>query len=404
MSFEAPSLTFCAIPWMHLELQGDGKVVFCRTHGQKEIGNFCQNTLPEIWNSPEQKSIRARMIDGEGVSECGKCLRNEHFGSLSTRSLANRLYGSRIQQSVAGTESGKSPEFKPLYLSIKTSTHCNCRCRTCGPWNSTGWLGDYTKLTGLVFETPRIEEKQLLSALDSVLDSLELLYFVGGEPLLSELHYKALDQVLAHGRDDLHLSYSTNLTTLKFKSWSALDYWKRFEHVTLSLSVDDIGERNEYLRKGSVWQELLENRELLRRHAPHVRVIVHPTISAFNVAGLPHYMEWMISSGFIELQNGSFIFNRLEEPEHQSIQILPLEMKNKITSDIQTYLRDQLLKNYPLEHCLTTLRGLKGVLAYMNEADQSHRLPTFLKETQALDQIRGEAVLSDFPELEGLFG
>ena len=405
---ELPSLTFCPVPWMHLELQGDGSVVFCRTHGNKRIGQLT-NTAPldelkTIWNSEDQISIRSRMLSGACVPECGKCFRNERFGSFSTRTLANKIYTERIRPSVLKTKSsGECPDFAPLYLSLKTSTHCNCRCRTCGPWNSSGWLRDYKAMTGLSYKNPALNENRILQTLEALVSRLELLYFVGGEPLLSELHYRALDLVLAQGRNDLHLSYSTNLTTLKLKHWSVLDYWKNFERVTLSISVDAIGARNDYLRKGSDWHTLLENRELLRKHAPHVKILVHPTISVFNVATLPQYVEWMLKHQFVDDPSGSFIFNRLEEPEHLSIQVLPKAMKAEISRELQNFQLNHLLANTPIEKCLTTLRGLSGILAFMNEEDQSAKLPKFVSETIKLDQLRGESVLQTFSELRCLF-
>ena len=56
--------TICAIPWMHLNFEPNGKVVPCcltSTHNYF-AGDLSTDSIEEIWNSDNMKSLRLQMI------------------------------------------------------------------------------------------------------------------------------------------------------------------------------------------------------------------------------------------------------------------------------------------------------------------------------------------------------
>ena len=67
--------TICAIPWMHLNFEPNGKVVPCcltSTHNYF-AGDLTTDSIEEIWNSDNMKSLRLQMVNGEEPKICSTC-------------------------------------------------------------------------------------------------------------------------------------------------------------------------------------------------------------------------------------------------------------------------------------------------------------------------------------------
>jgi hypothetical protein len=80
---------------------------------------------------------------------------------------------------------------------------------------------------------------------------LEQIYFAGGEPLIMEEHYNVLKELVRLKRFDVRLQYNTNFSRLNLKDENVLDYWKLFNNVSIGASLDAMGPRAEYIRKGT---------------------------------------------------------------------------------------------------------------------------------------------------------
>jgi len=79
------SLPMCTVPFRDLQIRPDGRVPLCPAKGcsidpqaQVFIGDICINTLPELWQAPLLKQIRAahRSRKGDILSLCRNC----HYG------------------------------------------------------------------------------------------------------------------------------------------------------------------------------------------------------------------------------------------------------------------------------------------------------------------------------------
>lgn len=75
---------FCLLPWTHLHVQTDGKVSACCDF-QGELGDVRRTGLDRIWDGAEMHSPRARMLRGETIAGCVRCLDRERSVALSIR-------------------------------------------------------------------------------------------------------------------------------------------------------------------------------------------------------------------------------------------------------------------------------------------------------------------------------
>lgn len=86
-------------------------------------------------------------------------------------------------------------------------------------------------------------------------------YMIGGEPLLNAPHLRFLERLVELGiSKNIRLEYNTNLTVV---TDSIIELWSKFNYMTMAISIDDIGDRYEYVRYPSKWSKILTNLEAM---------------------------------------------------------------------------------------------------------------------------------------------
>jgi sulfatase maturation enzyme AslB (radical SAM superfamily) len=209
------------------------------------------------------------------------------------RNDSNRNYGHLINEINQTEADGTHPEFKIRYWDVRFSNLCNFSCRSCGPIFSSNWYNDHVKLYNtkpdvLGREMARVEytagdEDSMLEQMLPHIPYLEQVYFAGGEPLIMKEHYFMLEKLIEHGKTDVRIQYNTNFSELAFKDKHVFNYWKHFKNISVGASLDASGERAELMRKGTDWEQAINNRRRMIEEVPHVDFYVAATISAMNV-------------------------------------------------------------------------------------------------------------------------
>jgi sulfatase maturation enzyme AslB (radical SAM superfamily) len=228
------------------------------------------------------------------------------------------------------------------------------------------------------------------------IDYVEQIYFAGGEPLLMEEHYRILDELVQRKRFDVRLIYNTNFTHTDLKGQSVFNYWKQFDSVAVGASLDGSSHYGEYIRKGTDWQKVEQNRIEMLNICPDVDFYISPTLSIMNAWHLPDFHRDWVARGFIKPQDLNV--NILQDPLHYRIDIAPMKYKQRLRIKYQehlTWLQDQ----DPLQRAS---EGFKSAINFMMTTDNTHLIDTFWRKTHELDAIRNEKLLDTIPELEAL--
>jgi sulfatase maturation enzyme AslB (radical SAM superfamily) len=229
------------------------------------------------------------------------------------------------------------------------------------------------------------------------LDYVEQIYFAGGEPLLMEEHYNILKELVWRGRTDVRLIYNTNFTHTDLKGTSVFDYWKKFKNVAVGASLDGMGKPAEYIRKGTVWADVVKNRHKMLATCPSVDFYVSPTLSIMNAWHLPDFHREWVAHGLIRPQDLNV--NILQDPAHYRIDIAPAAYKAKLEEKYIKHLNWLKLVGGPLGRAT---QGFESAIAFMNANDNTHLIDTFWRKTHELDDIRRENILDVLPELQAL--
>ena len=399
------SKTFCIYPWIHLHAYPTGQAYPC-CHAEMNpgvVGNCRDNTLEEIWNDLPMRNLRLGMLTEEPHPACGRCYEQEASGFFSGRKSANKHHGHHIAKVADTRVDGSLPEMELTYWDIRFSNLCNLRCRSCGHIFSSQWYQDQAKLAGpewklhnSVLNYAGKTETDMWTQLEPHLDYVEQIYFAGGEPLLMEEHYNILEELLKRGRTDVRLIYNTNFTHTDLKGKSVFEYWRQFKSVAVGASLDASNARGEYIRKGTDWAQVEQNRRDMLKICPEVDFYISPTLSILNARHLPQFHRDWVEAGLIRAQDLNV--NILQDPPHYRIDIAPQEYKQELSTVYLNHilwLRDR----DPLNRATA---GFEAAIQFMNATDNTHLIDTFWRKTNELDEIRKENVLHVIPELKAL--
>ena len=391
------SKTFCIYPWIHLHAYPTGEAYPC-CHGEMAhpVGNCHSNTLEEIYRDRPMAELRDNMLAEVKSPACNRCYEQEESGFFSGRKSANKHHGHHIKNIA-------SNDFKMTYWDIRFSNLCNLRCRSCGHIFSSQWYQDQAKLAGgdwakkhTVLNYAGRTATDMWEQLIPHLDYVEQIYFAGGEPLMMAEHYNILDELERRGRFDVRLIYNTNFTQTKLKDREVFDYWKKFDSVAVGASLDGMGPHAEYIRKGTDWDQVERNRELMLEICPKVDFYVSPTLSIMNALHLPKFHKAWVNKGYIQPQDLNV--NILQDPAYYRIDIAPIKYKQRIRMAYNEHL--EWLR--PLDPLQRATVGFESAINFMMSTDNSNLLPKFWAKTHELDTIRNEHILDIIPELTAI--
>jgi MoaA/NifB/PqqE/SkfB family radical SAM enzyme len=391
------SNTFCIYPWIHLHAYPTGEAYPC-CHGEMQypVGDCRKNTLEEIWQGPAMAQLREDMLAERPNPACGRCYEQEQAGFFSGRRSANKHHGHHIKKI-------NDNPFEMTYWDIRFSNLCNLSCRSCGHIFSSSWYQDQVELAGtewgkknrplnIAGRSATDMWEQLLPHMDYV----EQIYFAGGEPLMMDEHYRILEELERRGRFDVRLIYNTNFTQIRLKDRSVFDLWKRFDSVAVGASLDAMGPRAEYIRRGTDWDTVQRNREQMLEICPRVDFYISPTLSILNAWHLPDFHRVWVDQGLIRPQDLNV--NILQDPAHLRIDIAPMKYKQRLRVKFEEHLA-WLRPQDPLNRATV---GFESAVNFMMATDNTQLIPRFWHKTRELDAIRGENCLLALPELEAI--
>jgi len=402
------SKTFCMLPWMHMHAFPDGRAYpCCLSDYWHPVGDLRKNTMEEVWNQDAYKTMRTNMLSGKECKECTKCYEQEQHGAFSMRNDSNRNYGHHIAEAEQTNADGSVDDFKIRYWDVRFSNLCNFSCRSCGPIFSSNWYNDHVQLYGkkpdvLGRDMARVEytagnEESMLEQMEQHIPYLEQVYFAGGEPLIMKEHYYLLEKLIEHGKTDVRIQYNTNFSEMRFKDKHVYDYWKEFKNVSVGASLDAMGPQAELMRKGTKWEQTVENRFQMMAKVPHVDFYVSSTISAMNVLHvLDFHKEWT-KMGLITAKDWNI--NICQSPEWYRPDIFPQDFKEQV---ITPAYEKHIAWLEPKDRLRRATNGYKSVLSLINAQDNYEQWPEFEKQIAKLDGIRNENFWETFPEYKEL--
>jgi hypothetical protein len=239
-------------------------------------GRYIPVTLEQHWNSEHMRSVRRRMMAGETLPECEVC--NDKLLNVAVyRDYFGHLFGGRLDKVWDNTDPDGSTSMRPVSWDYRFSNLCNFKCRTCGDMLSSAWESEQkqnnmvdwtnpknnwmrTDIRGSIaqFQTDQIEAEFSMAVEQH---RVEEIYWVGGEPLMYEQHWRYMKRIIELGDGDkLYARYNTNLSRVDYRGCNLYqDILLGIRDWQICASLDGTGATGEYIRTGLDYVLFLKN-------------------------------------------------------------------------------------------------------------------------------------------------
>ena len=393
------SNTFCPLLFQHLATHPHGGVTHCCVADHRNalsssrdgdrFYNLNRDTVHDTMNSESYKKARLEVLDGEKPKACLRCYEEEDKGMNSKRIEEIRNYPEyTIDVAREVTDStGYMKDVQLEFVELRLGNTCNVACRTCNPASSSKWRNDYDALQKATtfqltdyntmegFRWP--ERDGFWEDLLQHCDRVKTFYINGGEPTLIKEHFRFLERLVELGKTDIKLWYNINMTNMNDK---VIDLWKKFDHVKISCSIDDLGDRNHYIRYPTKWNDVEKN--FLRLKSEGFEMDITQTVSWMNYSTLGDFYT------AFNKKYGIFVHhNYVYDPDILSPAVLPKEMRDEIHKRFEGVFDEWKLKE------LKTMFG---------GPDKPKKWEQAKEYTRNLDDIRNQDIENFLPEFEDM--
>ena len=280
--------TLCLAPWTHTYLSPQTERRMCCASREPAqnfeqyidtaagTGQYIPITLEQHWNSEHMRSVRRRMMAGETLPECEVC-NNKLLNTDVYRSYFNQLLGHKYTEVMAATDASGYTTVKPVSWDYRFSNLCNFKCRMCGDMLSSAWeteqkQNDMTDWANpknnwmrpaIRQEISKFQDHQIEAEFAEAVEQhrVEEIYWVGGEPLMYEQHWRYMRRIVELGDGGkVYARYNTNLSRVDYRGVNLYrDILGKIRDWQICASIDGTGVIGEYIRTGLNWTQWLEN-------------------------------------------------------------------------------------------------------------------------------------------------
>lgn len=430
------SKTFCPLPWIHLATRPNGDVRVCCTANASGAGvkddkdaglvkqdgitmNLREHTIEQVWNSEHMRNTRLQMLNNQIPASCTKCFEEEAKGIKSKRYWETEVWQQRvdIDSIVAQTKDDGSLPVNIPYFDLRLGNMCNLKCVMCSPHDSSSWIKDWKlqypkyKLIDLKqdqhwdpsFDYTWYKKGSFIESMKDQAQHIKELYFAGGEPLMIPEHYAILEFMVEEGHaKNCVLRYNSNGTEITPK---LLGLWDNFKEVKFNFSIDAVGEKNDYIRYPSKWNNIVKNISLLDETPDHVTVNLACAVQMLNVSSIAELAQWKLDQNFKKINRapygaGVIGLHLVYLPSYLNVRVLPKDIKVCAANSISTFINS--IKSEEFENNPYGKQRWQGLVSYMQSEDWSHKLPSAVEYLETCDATRDLNFRNVFEELRGI--
>lgn len=296
--------TLCMAPWTHTYLSPQTERRMCCASREPAqsfeqyidtsagTGQYTPITLDQHWNSDHMRSVRRRMMAGETLPECDVC-NSRLLNTDVYRSYFNQLFGHKYEAAMAATDDTGFTTVKPVSWDYRFSNLCNFKCRTCGDMLSSAWESEQRQHDMINWSNPKnnwmkpdvrkdiskFQDQQVEAEFAQAVEEhrVEEVYWVGGEPLMYEQHWRYMKRIVDLGDGhQVYARYNTNLSRVNYKGVDLFDdILAGLRDWQICASIDGTGEIGEYIRTGldyAAWLNNYHRAAAAGKHRRQVRI------------------------------------------------------------------------------------------------------------------------------------
>ena len=296
--------TLCMAPWTHTYLSPQTERRMCCASRepaqsftqyidtQAGTGRYTPVTLDQHWNGKHMKSVRRRMMAGETLPECEVC-NNKLLNTDVYRSYFWSMFKHKYSSIWETTNDDGSTSMRPVSWDYRFSNLCNFKCRMCGDMLSSAWESEQRRHNMIDWsnsnnnwmqpavrkDISQFQDQQIEAEFAQAVEEhrVEEVYWVGGEPLMYEQHWRYMKRIVELGDGHkVYARYNTNLSRINYRGIDLFDgILHSLRDWQICASLDGTQRIGEYIRTGLDyvgWRKNYDRAVAARTHRRQVRI------------------------------------------------------------------------------------------------------------------------------------
>tara|TARA_Y100000748_G_scaffold246629_1_gene211127 strand:+ start:1222 stop:2406 length:1185 start_codon:yes stop_codon:yes gene_type:complete len=354
--------------------------------------NVLTDDVKKIWESEHRKKLIADHDNGVRNPTCSTCWNSEDAGIESPRQKFNKEL-----------KDVEVLESQPRVMIVKPGNLCNNACRSCNAHTSSMWyktdyaLDDQGKTFKEYLEffsrhkTAYTNNQVLEQRFAEWEDNIIFWDMYGGEPMIVPLFFKLLDQAVQN-KNVKEKTFGVHTNGMVYKE-DLVEKFSKFKSAHIGFSVDAIGQKNDYIRHGSKWENIIGN---LRKYVAdckkhdNVSLSVRTTYTPWNI----YYYDEIYD--YFRKQFGITAMGCwCDDKPWNDIRYIPRKAKESIIQKLSKYESKD-------ESWIDMFDELKKWIATEPE-DYNAQQNSFIEFNTKIDKIRKEKFTDVFPEYSKLF-
>ena len=366
----------CMAPWTHTYLSPQTERRMCCASREPAqsfqqyidtasgTGQYHPMTLEQHWNSDHMRSVRRRMMAGETLPECEVC-NNKLLNTDVYRDYFWHLFQHKYPDIWSHTDADGATTMRPVSWDYRFSNLCNFKCRHCGDMLSSAWESEQRQHDMVDWANPKnnwmrpdirreitaFQDREIEQEFAAAVErgDIEEIYWVGGEPLMYEQHWRYMARIIERGDGGkLYARYNTNLSRIHHRGVDLYqDILANIRDWQICASLDGTAAIGEYIRDGldySRWKENYQRGLEVRRYSRQMRIDF--TLTLPGMLDIPNIVKLArdLDSDILAKVIFSFTPNIILSPL-----ALPRDLLDKWIDDIAPNLEDSPLRQVILQ-------------------------------------------------------
>ena len=411
---EEGNKTFCIAPWTHTYLSPQSERRLCCASREKanwatqyidgetadDDSVYNPGTLKEHWNSDYMNGIRKDLMAGKEIPQCAVCNGKLLNISIYRDYFTKTLFPHKVDEAFEKTDDSGRTEMPPISFDYRIKNLCNFKCRMCGDQLSSSWeserrqMGDNADFWAQKKNKPAIEnfqrdvaEAELWEAVKN--GTIEEIYWVGGEPLMWEIHWEVMEYLVKHDlAKNVWVRYNTNFSRTTYKHWDLKEMLPHFKTVQICASIDGVGKNVEYVRHGINWNSWIQNFKdytFLNKQYGDYGIAFDLTITTPGLFCLKELLDLALELDVHTLIKTTFAF---DSTIMMCPQVLPRELYDEVLDDLIEYVTPKV-QNTKYSYWIDCLVDLKARQVFSEQyPDWEEGLRNGKKRLQRVDSWR----------------
>lgn len=372
----------CTAPFIAYLVDPDKTVRPCCVWQGQPLGDLKEQTIQEVLNGQPWQDLKASMLRGVLPEGCKNCkIREEQTGRSIRKQFAK---GGQFY----------TPDWFSGHITqveFNASNVCNLACIHCNGRFSTGTFRQDKALceVGLDrvdFTVHPPDEKIVPGILSTITEKTRRIFFKGGEPMLNTDIATILEEVDRRGLlPNITIIIVTNGThTDTPTARKVLELAEKAKRVSILLSVDGVGEVQNYIRYGKNSDIPTIEKFIAKFAQNNVQMSLLTSVMACNIFYLPDLVAWWHSLDYPRLKYNNPFSLFVLLPKWLSFSALKEETKSRLADEYEA--RRDAIYSFVIDNLRNT----------RTDEEDRRRLKLFIK---TIDDLRGTDHRKSLPAL-----